>query len=143
MKALLNDYVTQQVESADPARLVELLFQRAVRDLQSAREAWATGPQSPETIRLVVHAQSILNELSRCLNVAEGGVLARDLARLYEYMQFRLLEGVQSASGEGVHSISEVLELLSSLSDAWSEMARQQEAILPEGALADGKALVA
>jgi flagellar protein FliS len=137
-----NDYLAQQVESADPAHLVELLFQRAVRDLQSARELWPDQSQRVESIRLVVHAQSILNELSHCLNFEQGGALANDLYRLYEYMQFRLMEAVQAESGDGAQ-VGEVLDLLSSLSDAWSEMVRQQLGVVPESVLSEGKVLVA
>lgn len=143
MSSKTHDYLEQQVDSADPAHLVELLFQRAVRDLQNAGESWGVPAQSVENVRLVVHAQSILNELANCLNFDDGGTLARDLSRLYEYMQYRLLEAVQSRSGEGVHQVNEVLDLLSSLSDAWSEMVRQQAVNVPENLLSEGKVLVA
>lgn len=143
MNANTSDYVIQAVEGVDPVHLVELLFQRAVRDLETAKEAWGSPPQSPETIRLVVHAQSIITELHHCLNYEEGGRLARDLGRLYEYMQYRLMESVTSVSEEGLQALSEVLNLLSSLSDAWCELSRRQADLTLVGAQADGKFLVA
>jgi len=120
------NYVAQEVESADPARMIELLYQRALRDLKNASELWPTLDRSPAAIQLLVHAQSILKELQGSLNYQEGGELALTLGRLYEYMQFRIVEITTRRSADEPQRIEEIINLLGSLSDAWSIMSRER-----------------
>lgn len=120
------DYVAQEVESADPARMIELLYQRALRDLKNAAELWPALDRSPAAIQLLVHAQSILTELQASLNYREGGELAVTLGRLYEYMQFRIVEITTRRATDEPEHIEEIIELLGSLSDAWSIMSSER-----------------
>lgn len=120
------DYVAQEVESADPARMIELLYQRALRDLKNAVELWPTLDRSPAAIQLLVHAQAILTELQLSLNYKDGGQLAETLGQLYEYMQFRIVEITTRRAADESQSIEEIIGLLSSLSDAWSIMSRER-----------------
>ena len=138
-----NEYVMQEAQCADPVKLVELLFQRAVRDLRSAIELWPTLNESPAAIHMVVHAQCILRELQNSLNMAEGGELSIQLARIYEYMQFRLSTATARGEGNEEAMVSEVLELLSSLSDAWTEACRPKATAECASALSSGSTLVA
>ena len=123
MKKLTNDYIEQEVASANPAKLVDLLFQRAIRDLYTAQEAWPLMPRNLDAMKSALHAQAIIVELNGCLNHAEGGKLARNLSRLYEYMQYRLSEALTRRAPEDCAIVAEVHSLLSSLGEAWSEMA--------------------
>jgi flagellar secretion chaperone FliS len=127
MNPYTNEYIAQEVQCADPGRLVELLFDRAVRDLRNACELWPSLNTSPAAIHLVVHAQCILIELQRSLNFAEGGELAVNLARLYQFMQGELASATEKRDEEAVQKIQNVIELLASLGDAWSGMLRQQQ----------------
>jgi flagellar secretion chaperone FliS len=124
MNSFATEYLAQEVEGVEPARLTELLYQRAVRDLENARDLWGS-EQMPEAIRHVVHAQQILLELQRSLDFGRGGALAHSLGQLYEYMQFRLSESTQQASTAQLQQINEVVKLLGSISDAWSAMLRE------------------
>ncbi len=122
-----SEYLTQEVQSADPARLVELLFQRALRDLRGAHELWPELAQSPAAIHLVVHAQCILMELQRSLNFEAGGQVAAHLSRLYQFMQGQLVEATARQRGRERQQVQDVIEILAGLSDAWSEMSQQQQ----------------
>ncbi len=117
-----NEYMEQEVANADPAKLVDLLFQRAVRDLERAYEMWPSLARSAEAVRLALHAQAIIGELQSCLNFNDGGELAANLGRLYEYMQFRLTQALTNHRPEDAEAISEVCSLLAGLSSAWTEM---------------------
>jgi flagellar secretion chaperone FliS len=122
-----SEYLEQEVKCADPGRLVELLFDRAVRDLRNANELWPDLRTSPAAIHLVVHAQCILLELQKSLNLAQGGELALHLARLYQFMQGELASATETRNDESTQKINVVADLLSSLGDAWSIMLRQQQ----------------
>jgi flagellar secretion chaperone FliS len=120
------DYVEQEVECADPVRLIELLYQRALRDLQNAHELWPEPEHAADAIQHVVHAQRILLELQRSLDHQVGGRFSQNLARLYEYMQFRLAEATSLPPQSAPARIAEIIELLGSLSAAWSTMAQER-----------------
>jgi flagellar protein FliS len=122
----VGNYLEHQVANATPGQLIEMLYDRAVRDLTGARELFSLegDPRSQaDAIHLIVHAQQIIAELNHCLNVKEGGDLAVNLARIYEYMQFRLTEAVTKREGTPV---AEVVGLLSELHEAWKTMIEQQ-----------------
>lgn len=115
-------YLEDKVASATPGQLVELLFDRGCRDLEQAAllAAESKDPRCrADALRLVVHAQRIIAELSASLNRREGGELAQSLARVYEYMQYRLTETAQALDPA---VLREVHDLLASLHEAWCGM---------------------
>jgi len=122
----LSNYVEQQVQAATPAKLIDLLFCRALRDLTQAVEQHRLDGDvraQAESIRLIVHAQQIVVELDRSLDLRRGGELAKNLHRLYEYMQFRLNEGIETRSPAHV---AEVLALLTDLHGGWATVLQEE-----------------
>lgn len=71
----------------------------------------------------ILRAQDIIRELDFSLNVAEGGELALQLRRLYDYFDRVLLEANLRKDPKG---IGEVIERISVLRDAWATMLSQQ-----------------
>ena len=138
-----SEYVEQEVANADPAKLVDLLFQRAVRDLEQSCEMWPALARSAEAVRLALHAQAIIGELQSCLNFNEGGDLATNLGRLYEYMQFRLTQALTNRRPEDAKSIAEVATLMAGLSSAWTEMSTRARQEGTTASLMSGASLVA
>ena len=125
MEKNTNKYLVQEVECAEPVRLVELLYRWALRDLKCAREMWPDEARRQEAIRFAVHAQMILKELHNAVNLKEGGELAANLARLYEFMQFHLTEAITGQDQQSVRKISDVIALLQPVSEAWSTITRE------------------
>ena len=124
MEKNTNEYLVQEVECAEPVRLVELLYQRALRDLECAKEMWPDKTRHGESVRFAVHAQLILKELYNAVNLKEGGELAANLVRLYEFMQFHLMEAITGQDQQAAPKISDVIGLLQPLSEAWSTITR-------------------
>ena len=92
--------------------LVELLYERAVRDLEGARELMLLDedPRAmADAIQLIVHAQAIITELQASLNLKAGGELAVNLLRIYEYMQYRLSESVKAKKHGGIDEVKNLL----------------------------------
>ena len=115
----VKNYLEHQVLSASPEQLIDMLYDKACRDLQAAEEFFKDPsiPNAiPEALKWTIHAQRVISELQRSLDMEKGGELARNLARIYEYMQFRLKNAVQSRSADGV---PEVRELLADIHEAW------------------------
>jgi flagellar protein FliS len=121
----VSSYLEHQVANATPGNLIRMFYARAIRDLTGARELFSLhgDPRSQaDAIHLIVHAQQIIGELNHCLDIKKGGSLAVNLARIYEYMQYRLTETVSKR--EDV-SVGEVVELLAELHEAWERIVEQ------------------
>lgn len=123
----LKAYVENQVLGASPARLIEMLYDRACRDLASAVELMTLQGDArtmAEATRCIIHAQQIVAQLNSSLNLQKGGELAITLHRLYEYIQYRLTEAVNTRQKKPVQ---EALELLGELHETWDEMTENAE----------------
>jgi flagellar protein FliS len=142
MEKSTSEYLVQEVECAEPVRLIEMLYQRALRDLECAREMWPDKARRGEAMRFAVHAQMIIGELFSALNVKEGGDIAVNLMRLYEFMQYHLVQAVNSPDPEAIRKLSEIIGLLQPISDAWSTITRDQLRS-QTNSLAEGGSLVA
>ena len=109
-----------RLASANPHKLVSLLFQRAAVRLAAAEAAILRGDISMRTneINGVIE---ILSALRSALDLDAGGELAANLRDLYNYMDSRLLEANRRSSQA---HISEVKGLLGELQQAWDTMPR-------------------
>ena len=126
MMILSPDRAATETECSDPARLIELLYQGALRDLKEAAELGSDLAHAADGTQLVTHAQAILKELQASLNYTQGGYLAINLGRVYEYMYLRLQEVIARQADDPQRRVREVIGLLEALSDAWSTMANTQ-----------------
>ena len=111
-------YVENDVNNKNPVELVRLLYAKAIERLHRAVSLEQGGDlrQRNEQISRVME---ILVELQGSLNFEAGGEIATSLARLYEYMQHRLVEAI--AAKQAAPTIEEVLRPLGVLYDAWKD----------------------
>jgi flagellar protein FliS len=110
-------YLETEILQADPLRLVQLLYQAAVESVSKARVHVREGDIAARC-RQITRAMSIVGELSHSLDGDKGGEVAANLARLYDYMQSRLL----AANLEQTEApLAEVQRLLVTLQQAWNE----------------------
>lgn len=113
------------VETSDPHRLVMMLFDAAVAAVSMAR-IHMTANEIPQKGAAISKAIDLItNGLAASLDVEAGGELAERLAALYDYMAQRLLFANLKNS---MAALDEVSELLSSLRDAWAQIAPGQQA---------------
>lgn len=115
------------VAGATQGQLIEMLYARAIRDLETAKDLLGLGLQASDASKaaaseLIDHARQILCELNRSINMKDGGALAINLATLYEYMQKRLTEAIASADPKPA---TEVAGLLEELRQAWESLNSQ------------------
>jgi len=111
------DYTEQMVLTASPAKLIELLLDKAINVLEEAKklidEKDYTGANEK-----IVRAQDIVMELNLALDVEKGGDIAKNLRSLYNYM-YRTL--VEANIKKDKNMIDDVKILLSDLLSTWRE----------------------
>ena len=110
-----DKYLESEVLSADPLKLVNLLYRAAIDSVRAARRHLAAG-EIRERSRKVFKAWKIVQELRRSLDEQRGGEISRSLRELYVYMQGRLLE---ANARQKDAPLEEVERLLSTLSEGW------------------------
>ena len=108
------------VESDDPQALIMLLLDELLR----AMRGYVSGVSKNDSKEMLKNDQftrslTMLYGLQSCLNFDEGGEIAENLFRLYEYARVQLLHTSQTGETDGtqvaISSISEIRE-------AWSVM---------------------
>ena len=123
-KKILNAYKNANreavVESDDPQALIMLLLDELLR----AMRGYVSGISKDDSKEIRKNDQftrslTMLYGLQSCLNFDEGGEIAENLFRLYEYARVQLIHASQTGDIDGtqvaISSISEIRE-------AWSSM---------------------
>ncbi|MDL9977882.1 flagellar export chaperone FliS [Microbacterium sp. ASV49] len=115
-----QQYLEQQVASASPERLVTMLYDRLLVDVDRAAAAQDAGLWSAAGTHLM-HAQQIVGELSASLTDAWDG--AAELRGLYTYLTGRLV--VANVSRDRA-ATTECRDIVAPLRDAWHAAADAQ-----------------
>lgn len=123
----MNRYLEQKIMAAEPVELTRLVYQSAIAAVRDARRHLREG-RIAERTRAFTLAYSAIVELDGTLNSAAAPELAGRLRTLYRYMEKRLVEGnLQQTDAP----FAEVLELLTTLSEAWMAVPEiQRESML-------------
>lgn len=112
-------YASDAAQTVSPARLLTMLYDRAVNDLATAEEAMRRGDVAATGERLG-RAQEILLELHSTLDTSVWPQ-GEALAQLYLWLVGELMQARLHRSAERV---AQCRELLEPLRDAWHEAAR-------------------
>jgi flagellar protein FliS len=109
-----------QAETADPHRLILMLFEGARVAISMARLHMERN-EIPEKGAAISRAIDIIsNGLLASLNVELGGELAEQLAALYDYLSHRLL---WANLNNNLAALDEANKLLGELQSAWAMIA--------------------
>ena len=111
-------YMDASVSTASPARLLVMLYERLVLDVQRGLDAQRAG-QRQETHNQLVHAQEIVMELRSSLKVDEweGGP---GMASIYNWLHTQLVKANVSNDAAVTESC---LSIVTELADTWREAA--------------------
>ena len=124
MNSALDRYLETEVMTADPMKLVRLLYRGAIEAIGGARSALKQG-DAVERSRLIMKAWSIVTELRSSLDPKQAPELSRNLSDLYIYIAQRLLgANMQQADAP----LAESESLLATLAEAWDEIAAKTPA---------------
>lgn len=106
---------TSEVLDADPHRLIQLLMEAALTRMAQAKGAIARSDME-EKARLLGRVSEIIQTMQSSLNHNQGGEIAQNLDRLYDYMLRRLIEGTRH---NNVEMIDEVMGLMLEVKSGW------------------------
>lgn len=119
-----RQYKRTEITTADKGRLIVLLYEGAITFLVRAKEA--LDKQDFEAkCNFLNRAQDVITELNSSLNMNEGGEVAVNLRKLYNFMGEQL---VKSKIKDDARLIETVVDMLSSLLEAWRQVILSPEA---------------
>ncbi len=117
-----DQYQSQAVETASPAKLVLMLFDGALSSITRAEQAMTTGRTDAAWREAangeLQRAQRIVEELLVSLDVERGGQLAANLATLYDFCLDRLTTANLSKDPA---QLPAVRDTLAGLREAWEQ----------------------
>ena len=116
----VSKYLTQQVMTASPAKLVFMLYERAIGSLQEAIAAIEAGDVEGRW-RANNRAIEIISHMWSTLDMDNGGEIAENLDRLFSFMLMRLTD-VDLRNDPT--PAQKVIELLLPLRDSWYDLAQ-------------------
>jgi flagellar secretion chaperone FliS len=110
-----QNYNEEEILTAGPIRLIQLLYRGALDSITSARRYLKLGDIRARS-RAISRAMTIVTELSLSLDHTAGGELSKNLAELYAYTQTLL---IQANVKQSEPPLEEAERLLSTLLDGW------------------------
>ena len=110
-----QNYLDDEVLTAQPVRLIQLLYRGALDSITSARRHLKLGDIRARS-RAISKAMAIVTELSLSVDHTAGGDLSKNLAELYGYTQNLL---IQANVKQCDPPLEEAERLLSTLLEAW------------------------
>jgi len=125
----ISKYLTQEVMTASPAKLVSMLYDKVTLSLKEAISAIEAG-EIETRWRANARAMEILSQMWSTLDVETGGEIAQNLDSLFSFMLSRLPEVDFRNDPEPAR---EVIELLEPLRQSWRELAKRELAPRPGG----------
>lgn len=113
----LKQYRSDELNTADPRKIVLLLYEGALNFLQTAKEC-ATLNDTSGRANNINRASAIIFELLNALDFEQGGKVANNLRDLYVFLLLRLIE---ANKGNKPAVIAECIPILETLHGAWNE----------------------
>lgn len=118
----ISKYLTQEIMTASPAKLVSMLYDKVTLSLKEAIAAIEAGEVEARW-RANARAMEILSHMWSTLDVEKGGEIGQNLESLFSFMLSRLPEVDFQNDPEPAR---EVIELLEPLRESWRELAKRE-----------------
>lgn len=113
-----NIYQTNQIATASPKKLLIMLYDGAIKNLRLAE--LSLNEKNLENVnKYLTKTQDIITEFMATLNFEDGGEVAQNLYRLYEYMDYRL---IRANIDKDIEPIKEIRKYLEELRDTWMKI---------------------
>ena len=111
-------YRRNSVLTASPEKLIKMLYDAAIRNLEMSRQALSDPERthSAEVGECLGKALSIIAELKTALNQEQGGEIAVHLETLYEYSMDQVTQANLSRTPEPVENS---LQVMRTLKEGW------------------------
>ena len=120
MKGAIGAYHENAVTTQTRGRLIVLLYDGAIKFLEQAKAELQAGNYA-EKGEFINKALAIINELDSCLDVENGGEVATNLRRLY---QFSIRHLGEANLHRDTQRIQDVIDCLKDLNEGWKAIAQ-------------------
>jgi len=110
-----REYLESRILSAQPAELIEMLYQIAIQSLKKSISHLKSGDAMARS-REVTRAQEAVNEMMAALDHSVGASFTHTLAALYSYVQQQTLKG---HSGPSEEAFQRAIGILTTLQEGW------------------------
>lgn len=119
----VSAYRQTTVKTAGQGKLIVMLYDEAIRQIDRAVELMQVKPLNIESIHnALVKAQDVVTELMVALDFERGGEIARNLLSLYIYVNERLRDSnIKKVAPPAL----EARGIMAELRGAWAQLANQ------------------
>jgi len=115
----LNAYKETHIKTASGGRLIIMIYDEAVRQLDYAMEVLgSSNPRFDLASNAIIKTQDLITELMVSLDFEKGGDIAQNLFSLYMFFNKQLMEANVK---KDVDILKNVRRLVSDLRDAWHQ----------------------
>lgn len=111
--------VQTQANTQDQYQLVLLMLEATIESLNVARGAIVQGDVATKIAKIDKAIRIVQEGLRTSLDIDNGGELAANLANLYDYAVMRMTQG---NAANDANALTEVIQLLKPIAEAWREM---------------------
>ncbi len=109
----VSQYQKVQVMTADRVRLIIMLYDGVLKFNKCAQRAIKDGDIEARST-YINRSQAIIGELKNSLNMEEGGEVARNLSRLYDFSMDKLSEANLKNDNAAINAVTKVIGELKS-----------------------------
>jgi flagellar protein FliS len=125
----LNAYRETKIKTASQGKLIVMLYDEAIRQLDIASDNLQKNQQKLDLVNnAILKAQDILTELMVSLDFDRGGEIAKGLFSLYTFFNQQL---VQANLKKDIKSLVMIKDLLVELRGAWASIASRAADVQP------------
>lgn len=117
----VQQYRKSAINGASPLQLVIMLYDGATRFLNAAKVAMEEGNLHKQN-EMCLRAQDIVTELMSCLDMQQGGEIAKNLFSLYTFVFDRIVQG--NIEDAPIY-LDQAMKVLSDLRESWSQIEKQ------------------
>ncbi|MBN2653711.1 MAG: flagellar export chaperone FliS [Nitrospirae bacterium] len=111
-------YKQAEVSTSDRVRIIGLLYDGAINFIKIAEKKIQDNDIAGKGL-FIVKATAIITELSNSLDAEQGGEIAANLHKLYDFVVDRLISANMNNDVKSLHEAVKVIEILRS---GWKEL---------------------
>jgi len=130
----LSEYRKAEVNTSDRVKVISLLYDGAINFIKVARKRIELGDLAGKGL-YIGKASSVVGELLSSLNMEEGGEIAKNLSRLYDFVMDRLINANMKNDQKALDEAEKVLDVLRS---AWKDLGKNNTVDIPREAISAG-----
>lgn len=116
----LNAYRETNIKTASQGKLIIMLYEEAIRQMEVAMRGLGSAEPRLDTINnSIIKAQDIITELMVSLDFEKGGDISNNLYSLYVFFNKQLM---QANVQKNTELITPIFDMMKDLKEAWAQV---------------------